>query len=130
MLKMAQKIVSYLAIAMFFFITTGCSQAGSSSYFGEKIPQNATESDLSNIIANPSNFNDKSVVLEGVISGQCASLCWFSFRSGTDVVEMFPIGFTPPKLDNGTRVRVYTTVSVGTERIVLSVLGMELIGGE
>ena len=95
--------------------------------FGKEIPADAQIVSLIEIQKNPQNFNEKMVVMEGTVSGQCASLCEFNFREGNSVIEVHLSGFSVPRFQIGKRVRVLAKVYAGSERVVISATGVKLL---
>jgi len=100
----------------------GCSKTGKG--YGEKIPENISITRLSQIIDSPEQYNGKQVLLEGIVSGQCASLCEFFYKEGAHTVTIFPHKFNLPRLEKGSKVKVYALVTAGEERVVLSAHGL------
>ncbi|HLV31082.1 MAG TPA: hypothetical protein VKY57_05875 [Chitinispirillaceae bacterium] len=112
-------LVSTLLIMSTF---VGCSKTGKS--YGEKIPESISITKLAQIINTPEQYNDKQVLLEGIVSGQCASLCEFFYKEGAHTVTIFPHKFNLPRLEKGSKVKVYALVTAGEERVVLSAHGL------
>lgn len=111
------------------FLFPACSEKGIER-FGEPIPSGLDKKNISEILSDPSRFHGSEFIVEGTVSAQCASLCEFYLQNGTDVVEMFPTGFSAPRIKRGTRLRVYTRLMAGEERVVFSALGIELLKEE
>lgn len=91
---------------------------------GKPIPSGEPVVKLGVITAQPAQFNGKTVVIKGVISGQCPSLCEFFLTEGVHRVTIFPQGYSFPKLPVGSPVTVLAEVTAGSENIVLSALGI------
>jgi hypothetical protein len=91
---------------------------------GMEIPSDAPVVGLDTVIANPSEYDGKTIVMKGIISGQCASLCEFFFRDGMHTATIYPQGFKFPKLKKGKPVTLYTLVISGEENVVFSALGL------
>ncbi|MFW5785252.1 MAG: hypothetical protein ACOCW1_03615 [Chitinispirillaceae bacterium] len=114
-------IISFTAIAV---LLSFCGSSKSES-MGTEIPKDSKVVKLADVLAAPDDFHDQNVVMEGIVSGQCASLCEFMYKEGAEVVEIFPKGFTLPKLKIGSKVRMYAQITSGSERVVVSALGLE-----
>ncbi|KMQ49409.1 hypothetical protein CHISP_3684 [Chitinispirillum alkaliphilum] len=123
--KFSLLLLGMIAVLATSFILHG-QQRGKSS-FGSEIPEGTEITTLAQILQSPENFDGKTVVMEGSISGQCASRCKFNYREGNEVIEVNLNGFRPPSLDIGTRVRVSARVYSGNERVVISANGMKLL---
>ncbi len=95
--------------------------------FGNEIPADAEIVSLAQVLNNPQEFDGKEVVMEGTISVQCASLCFFNFREGNNVIEIPLNGFNVPRIQIGRRVRVISKVYSGSERVVISATGLRLL---
>ncbi len=102
----------------------GCNSGG--KRLGAAIPADAVEEKLSTVLANPGDYNGKTVLLKGVVSGQCASLCEFFFKDGVHTATVFPQGYKLPKLETGKRVSVLAQVTAGAENVVLSAVGLQM----
>ena len=99
-----------------------CSKSGKT--LGAQIPDNEKTVRLSQIVSAADQYNGKTVRMEGIVSGQCASLCEFFFKDGAHTATIFPQGFKLPKLETGRKVAVYARVTAGEEQVVFSALGL------
>lgn len=117
--------VTAILLISSFIIFSGCAK-DSALKLGTPIPKNAEIVKLTDVIAAPQQFNGKTVVLQGVISGQCPSLCEFFFKEGPHQVTIFPQGYKFPKLPQGKPVTVLANITSGNENIVFSALGLQL----
>lgn len=106
------------------FLLVGCGNDKGIS-LGQEIPKNSELVKLVDIIEKPAAFNGKTVVIKGVISGQCPSLCEFFFKEGSHQATIFPQGYKFPKLATGAPVTVYAQVTAGSENVVFSALGIK-----
>ncbi len=106
-------------------IIVGCSGKSGSKQLGVAAPSDVPRVTLKQVTSEPAAFDGKNVVMEGIVSGQCASLCEFTYKEGTDAVVIFPQGFKLPKLQTGSKVRMHAQISKGEERVVISALGLE-----
>jgi hypothetical protein len=104
----------------------GCNKNAGGTRLGVDIPANAEVIELASIVENPSSYNGKNVVMKGIISGQCPSLCEFFLRDGTHKATIFPQGYKFPKLATGKPVTVYAQVTSGEEQVVFSALGVHV----
>ncbi|MBD3243646.1 MAG: hypothetical protein GF331_23855 [Chitinivibrionales bacterium] len=93
---------------------------------GADIPRDAAVVELASIVERPAEYNGKTVVMRGVIAGQCASLCEFFFKDGVHRATIFPQGYKFPKLPAGKPVTVYAQVTSGEEHVVFSALGIHV----
>lgn len=101
----------------------GC-KVGDDIRLGQEIPSDIKITRLSEILAQPSSYNGKKVVISGIISGQCPSFCEFLFKEGVNQVTIFPQGYKFPKLQTGKKVTVYASITSGEENVVFSALGI------
>lgn len=119
----------FLSIAVSLVVMTwGCKPASSDSglQLGAGIPVSEPATNLADIMENPSKYNGKKIVMNGFVSGQCASLCKFYFKDGVHTVTIYPEGFKFPKLEHDKKVTLYSQVVSGEERIVFSALGLKM----
>ena len=121
---MKAQALNILIVAMVIAIgTIACStQRGPS--LGLPIPADAPVVSLSDIYAAPAQYNGTRVVVKGVITGQCASLCEFFFQEGARKATIFPQGYKFPKLPSGRPVTVYAEITSGNDNVVFSALGL------
>lgn len=117
--------ISILVAIAVLTLTTGCSSGGGKK-IGAAIPKDAQAVSLSEVNANPAQYNNQKVLLRGNITSQCVSLCDFILKDGTQSATIFPQGFKFPKFQTGAKVKVYALVTSGAEQVVFSALGMEV----
>lgn len=92
----------FLVIFIILVSMAGCS--GNSSNNSEKYGVDITEKGVVNtkdILANPDEYLDQTVRLEGKIVRECPSGCWFFLEdeTGTIYVDINPSGLSiPPKI--------------------------------
>ncbi len=110
-------------LALVLLLTSAPAQAG--RLLGTAAPSNAPQARLAAILADPARYHEKSVVLRGTVSAQCASLCEFTFQDGPHKSLIYPQGFKLPKLKKGEPVRLYARVTAGERNVVLTALGLE-----
>jgi uncharacterized protein YdeI (BOF family) len=92
----------FLVILVIVVSMAGCS--GNSNKNSEKYGVDITErevTNIKNILANPDEYLDQTVRLEGKIVRECPSGCWFFLEdeTGTIYVDINPSGLSiPPKV--------------------------------
>ncbi len=114
-----------VALAAGFMFVAGCGKSEQTK-LGAEIPGDADVVELASVIDKPAEYNGKSVVMKGVIAGQCASLCEFFFKDGVHKATIFPQGYKFPKLTTGKPVTVYAQVTAGEGQVVFSALGIKV----
>lgn len=110
----------FLGIMFLFF---SCAKKGTSV---PSIPAGIEVTKLADIIANPQTFDGKKVLLEGAAIYVCASGCDFTFQDGPNTISIHSKGFKIPKMKIGQPVKVYAEIKAGTERIVVTALGLRV----
>lgn len=93
---------------------------------GVDIPEDEPVVKLESVIENSAAYDGKTIVMKGLVSGQCASLCEFFFRDGLHTATIYPQGFKFPKLKRNKPVTIYTQVISGEENVVFSALGLKM----
>lgn len=91
---------------------------------GAAPPDNTPSVKLADILASPADYHGKKVVLHGIVSAQCPSLCEFTYKEGTLSTLVYPQGFKFPKLDIGKPVTLYSEITNGTGQVVVTALGL------
>jgi len=106
----------------------GCRDSGAESglRLGVEIPADQPVVELASVLEKPTDYNGRKIVMNGVISGQCASLCEFFLLDGAHTVTVYSQGFSFPKLDRGKNVTIYALVTSGDENVVFSALGLSM----
>jgi hypothetical protein len=109
-------------------LTHGCGdhEPGSAKLFGAEIPSGRPVVELGSVLEDPAEFDGKSVVMRGVVSGQCPSLCWFYLLDGAHSVTVHSQGYSFPKLAKGSKVTIYALITSGEESVVVSALGLRV----
>lgn len=79
------------------------------SRYGEIIPDTVKVVKLKEVLENPKEYKDKAVVLDGNFGGVCCATD-FKYKEGLDMVEVYPKGFSNPKLVMGKPIRLYGIV--------------------
>jgi len=98
-MKLKGYVVSCLfcVVAVFMVVMTfGCNPFGDASSglkLGVEIPKSEPIVSLAAVMENPSKYNGKQIVMNGFVSGQCASLCEFFFKEGVHTATIYPQGF-------------------------------------
>ena len=69
------------AVVMSVIVISGCAD-GKGKHLGAEIPAQAPIVSLPDILKSPGEYNGKEVVMKGIVSGQCLSLCEFFFTDG------------------------------------------------
>jgi uncharacterized protein YdeI (BOF family) len=115
-------IISIIFVVIFvLFLLSGCSSTGSRNF--EKYGTDITTKEVTNIrdiLINPKEYLDHTIRLEGKITRQCPSGCWFFLEdnTGTIYVDINPSGLSiPPKV--GRNVTVEGIPSNRSGRIVI-----------
>ena len=122
-LKIAKTIGMTMLVLFAAIAVSGCNGGGTK--LGQEIPSGISVTKLSDILQHPTDYNGKTVLLEGIISGQCTSLCEFFFKEGASQATIYPQGYKFTKLAIGKKVKVYTTVTSGADNVVFSALGIK-----
>lgn len=119
----------YLAFFVTAVMLMGCSPSGSDAFglqLGVAIPESEPVASLAAVMENPSEYNGKTIVMKGIVSGQCSALCEFFFRDGVHTATIYPEGFKFPKLELNKPVTLYTQVISGEGQTVFSALGLKM----
>ncbi len=119
------RIIYLKFISMIFLaaVIVGCSK--SSQTLGKPIPDGVETVALAELLTHSDNWNGKTVLLKGVVSGQCGGLCDFNLKDGESVVTVFPEGFSLPRLRIGQTAEVYANIIAGEERVVVAAIGIK-----
>ena len=105
------------------FLVTGCA----GEEVAVSIPADMERTRLADTLENPSVYDGKKVLLEGVVGRGCLSCPTdFPYQEGVNTIQLFVKGFRRPSLRTGQPVRVYSEVKAGEERVVISALAMEV----
>jgi hypothetical protein len=92
---------------------------------GQPAAADVTPTPLAEILASPEAFDGQTVVLKGILTGQCASLCDFTYTEGRQSVTVFMGSVKAPRIPVGRPVRVTASVHHGESQVVLTALGLE-----
>lgn len=104
---MAKKWILVMLLLITTLTLVGWGQG--KSRYGEIIPDTVKVVKLKEILQNPKEYKDKEVVLEGNFGGVCCATD-FKYKEGLDMVEVYPKGFSNPKLVIGKPIRLYGIV--------------------
>lgn len=94
--------------------------------YGERIAEkNATS--IGDIVANPKNYDGKTVLVKGKISAECPTGCWFNIEEKGAVlyVDINPSGFAIPQ-KVGHKASIEGTIQIEDDRTVLVGKGVEV----
>ncbi len=117
--------IKYIAVLILLSVLfSGCAKSGGS--YGEEIPAGLQVAALQDILNNPLQYHDKKVVLQGILTSQCASLCDFVYQEGSLSQSVFVQGFKAPRLKTGTPIKVHALIVGDGERVVISALGIQV----
>ncbi len=119
------RFIVCFALLGFVAVISGCN-ADAGMRLGVDIPENEPVVKLASVKENPSEYNGKTIVMKGIVSGQCASLCEFFFTDGVHKATIYPQGFKFPKLEQGKPVTIYTQIISGEGSVVFSALGLKM----
>ena len=128
-MKMRRSIIQTIVSLVLFatvVIATGCgkSDPGSGKKFGVDIPSDQPVVKLATLLEDPASFDGKRIVMRGVVSGQCASLCELFLLDGKDTATIYPQGFDIVRFEKNTSVTIYAQITNGEENVVISALGL------
>ena len=97
-------------VAMFLAVVLALAGCGKGKVrYGEAIPDNVKVVKLKEIVDNPEQYKGREVVLEGNFNGACCPTD-FNYKEGLEGCEVYPQGFSNPKLDKGKPIKVYGIV--------------------
>jgi hypothetical protein len=83
---------------------------------------------LQQLLDNPAQYHGQVVVLEGVVSGQCGSLCEFFYSEKKRSATILMGDLKAVRIKTGTPVRVTVRVFNGERQAVLTAVGFVLSG--
>jgi hypothetical protein len=120
---MKNSVLATLFVMSMFFITA-CSTGGT---VGTPAPVDVAPTPLADVLAQPADFDGRTIVLRGILSTQCSSLCDFSFTEKTQSVTIFMGALKPPRINPGQPLRVTTQVHNGEKQVVFTTIGLEIL---
>lgn len=118
-----KKILLFTMLSIALLFTTSCS---GEKNLGSAPSASDSRTPLMEILDNPSKFHNKTVVMQGVLTGQCASLCDFTFTERNQPVNIFMGEVKAPRIQTGTPVRVKVHVHAGEKQVIFTTLGMTI----
>lgn len=125
-MKLRRNTTYSVVFAMLVFtVSIALSGCGGDSALGAGIPSNQSRVALADVVTSPADYHEKTFLVQGNVSSQCASLCDFVLTDGKHSVTIYSQDFKFPKLALGTPVLVYVQATAG-ERLILSALGMKI----
>lgn len=113
-----------LPVLAAFAFAAGC---GGTKTVGVPAAADAPTTPLAEILDAPEKYDGQTVVLQGVLAAQCASLCDFTYAEGNRSAMIFTGEPKPPKIKAGQPVRVTVQVYKGEEQVVLNAQGLEIL---
>lgn len=125
---MKRKTLTAISITVCFLIATvalnGCKSKTES--FGQPISDKAT-TPIRTIVMNPADYNDKTVTVEGKLTLECPSGCWFDLQQDAAVVrvDIAPSDLAIPQ-KVGSSAIVQGTIKVKDGQPVLIGTGVEI----
>ncbi len=104
-------------------VLTGC---GDKKTIGTPASADTPAVSLAEILAQPADYDGKTVVLLGTLAAQCPSLCDFTFRDNNQSVTIYmEDGKKAPRMPVGSPIRVTTSILQGERQIVFTARGLE-----
>jgi uncharacterized protein YdeI (BOF family) len=106
-------------------VITGCRQKNKSSFGQQMSNENATK--VSTILTKPTDFNGKTVTIEGKIIRECPSGCWLDVQQDSAYVhvDLNPSGFAIPQ-KTGSSVKVQGPVTYKDGQVQIVGQGVEI----
>jgi uncharacterized protein YdeI (BOF family) len=104
--------VLFVVLGMVVFVgIAGCTSPAGTGAATVKTPENAVS--IGDIIKNPAAFNGTTVVVQGKITNECGSGCWFMVNDGTGTlyIDLAPHNFAIPQLQ-GSPVIIEGTIVI------------------
>lgn len=105
---------AYLPVVLIVILTgtmliAGCTSQPLSGTGSPAAPSSFVK--IADILKNPSAYNGTVVAVQGKITAECGSGCWFILDDGTGTlyVDLAPNNFVIPQI-SGTTVKVYGTI--------------------
>jgi hypothetical protein len=122
-----RSLIRGAALTVLVVLTTvvlgGCGKA---EQYGEKLTVTEVTA-VSDILANPASFAGRTVRIEGEISRECPTGCWFDVKDGvaTIYVDIAPQGLAIPQ-HVGSKIVVEGTVSTESGQTEFLGKGVEI----
>jgi uncharacterized protein YdeI (BOF family) len=96
-------LVLLVALGITFFVgIAGCTSAIGTGATTIKTPANIVS--IGDIIKNPAAYNGTTVAVQGKITNECGSGCWFMVNDGTGTlyIDLAPNNFAIPQLQGSS----------------------------
>jgi uncharacterized protein YdeI (BOF family) len=96
-------LVFFIVLGSIVFVgIAGCTSAAGTGAAPLKSPANVVS--IGEIIKNPAVYNGTTVVVQGKITNECGSGCWFMVNDGTGTlyVDLAPNNFAIPQLQGSS----------------------------
>jgi uncharacterized protein YdeI (BOF family) len=111
-----KSLPAYLSVVLILILAGALLAAGCTSQpaSGTGSPTGQTPAvKVADILKNPAAYNGTAVVIQGKITNECGSGCWFMMDDGTGTlyIDLAPNNFAIPQIQ-GTTVVVQGTISV------------------
>jgi len=116
--------IGLVVLAGVALVSGGC---GGTKTVGVPAKADTPATPLASVLDAPEKFDGQTVVLQGVLSAQCAALCDFTYAEGNRSVTVYTPDPKPPKMQAGQPVRVTVQVHKGDEHVVLNAKGLEIL---
>ena len=108
MTALSTRSIAFLAMTLFF---AGCTREKPQQSSSTAIDPAAPKVTLAQLIADPTLYEGKDVVVEGMFAGACPDGDFY-FKDKFDIIEAYPPNNKIFDLENGTRIRLYGLVKV------------------
>ncbi len=120
-----RKYICLILLATVVIVITGCRQKNKSS-FGQQI-SNENAAKVSTILTKPTDFDGKTVTIEGKIIRECPSGCWLDVQQDSAYihVDLNPSGFAIPQ-KTGSSVKVQGPVTYKDGQVQIVGQGVEI----
>jgi uncharacterized protein YdeI (BOF family) len=108
-------------------LVAGCGNA-EAKFYGKAVPEEMALTTIERVVAEPARHEGQLVVLEGLITSECPSGCWFWLQdeSGQVYVTTHAANFAIPQHVQ-KKARVYGRVVLEEGRPQLVALGVRLM---
>ncbi len=87
-----------LILAAYFVLVATLAGCGKPEIYGEMTPGRSV-TEVKNILMRPASYSEKSVTVQGKITSECPTGCWFNIKDGEAViyVDLTPSGIAIPQ---------------------------------
>ncbi len=119
---------SFTSITIMLLATLMLAGCGNGKTTGSPESADTLAVPLADVLANPAEYNGKTVVLQGTLSAQCPALCDFTYKEKNQSVTIYmESGKKAPRMKSGSQIRVTASVLQGERQTVFTALGLELL---